>query len=201
MFYIDSREQIYRSVVATIAEREGFKSHEWALEFGDYATEHAIAERKTAQDLLQSSKQGRLFEQLGKGLIDDKAFLLLVTGLCEPVDAIVGLIASVLVRYPDYTVIHETDEVLGLRVMVKWFKKIEQGAQARPHRLPAKVLVAKLLGVSLYTAEELINNYSGLYSLMDTLENNPDRFKQIYGIGDKRLEEMQQRVTHWRVVY
>ena len=202
VLYIDTREpQKVRELVARIARYEGFKVYEVALEVGDFATEHAVCERKTAQDLLQSSKRGRLFEQLGKGLIADKEYMLLVVGMCEPKDAIVGLLASVLTRYPGFRVLHEEKEWLALWIMTKWFKKVEQGATARPHRLPGTVLVAKLFGVSLHTAEDLMRNYAGLEGVVEALQKRPQRLKQVYGIGDKKLVEMQERVKRWRLVY
>jgi len=202
VLYIDTREpQKLRDIVKRVARYEGFVIHEVALEVGDYATEHAVCERKTAEDFLQSSKQGRLFSQLGKGLTMDKEYMLLVTGTCDPVDAIVGLLASVLARYPGYRVLHEEKEWLGLWTMVKWFKKVEQGATSRPHRLPGAVLVAKLFGVSLTTAQDLMQNYQGLESIFDTLRTRPQRLKEVYGIGDKKLVEIQERVRRWRLVY
>ena len=202
VLYIDTREpQRLREIVTRVARYEGFEVHEVALEIGDYVTEHAVCERKTAQDLLQSSKQGRLFEQLGKGLTTEKEYMLLVVGMCEPKDAIVGLLASVLTRYPGFRVLHEEKEWLALWIMTKWFKKVEQGATARPHRLPGTVLVAKLFGVSLTTAEDLMRNYKGLESVLTTLKERPQRLTQVYGIGDKKLVEMQERVKRWRLVY
>jgi len=201
VLYVDTREQKYREIVARIARYEGFEVHEVALEIGDYATKHAVCERKTAQDLLQSSKQGRLFQQLGKGLTTDKEYMLLVVGTCEPKEAVAGLIASVLARYPGYRVLHEADPVFGCWAMVKWMKKVEQGAVDRPHRLPGAVLVAKLFGVSLHTAEDLMRNYVGLEGVVEALQKRPQRLKQVYGIGDKKLVEMQERVKRWRLVY
>jgi ERCC4-type nuclease len=201
LLYIDTREQVFRGIVAQLAKHEGFRVHEMALDFGDYETEHAVAERKTASDLLGSSKDGRLFRQLGKGLIKDKEYMLLITGTIEPVDAIIGLYASVLVRYPDYKVVWKQDFNMGIQIMLKWFKKIEEGASGKPHRLPADVLIAKLLGVPLTAADELLYNYSGLTNLIAALETDPEKFKLIYGIGDKRLEEMKRRVKTWKEIY
>lgn len=202
VLYIDTREpRRQREIVSRLAQYEGFEVHEVALEIGDYVTEHAVCERKTASDLLQSSKDGRLFQQLGAGIISDKAYMLLITGKTEPMDAVVGLVSSVLVRYPGYTVVHEEKEWIGLWIMVKWMKKVEQGVTARPHRLPGTVLVAKLFGVSLHTAEDLMRNYVGLESVLDALRERPQRLKQVYGIGDRKLVEMQERVKRWRLVY
>jgi len=200
VLYVDTREQKYRKIVARLARYEGFEVQERPLEIGDYATEHAVCERKTAQDLLQSSKQGRLFVQLGKGLTTDKEYMLLVTGMCEPKEAVAGLLASVLARY-GYRVLHTEDPVFGCWVMVKWMKKVEQRAVGRPHRLPGVVLVAKLFGVSLTTAEDLMRNYQGLQSVVEALQTRPERLKLVYGIGDKKLVEMKERVKRWRVVY
>jgi len=90
---------------------------------------------------------------------------------------------------------------MGVWLMVKWMKKVEQGAVGRPHRVPGKVLVAKLFGVSLHTAEDLMRNYQGLDSVLTTLRERPQRLKQVYGIGDRKLVEMQERVKRWRLVY
>ncbi|RLC78297.1 MAG: hypothetical protein DRJ03_25480 [Chloroflexi bacterium] len=200
VLFIDSREpKQVTSVVQRIAAYEGLRCHVTPLEYGDYATEHAVCERKTAEDLLASSKDGRLFRQLGHALAVDKEMMLLVTGTTEPVDALYGLIASVMVRY-GFQVLHEQSEQAGLWIMVKWLKKCEQRAQGRPHKLAVEVLVAKLLGVPLNVAQHIVVQYKPR-ELFALVTQGAEELKQVPGVGKRRIEQMQARMEQWLRYY
>jgi len=200
---IDTKEpEQIRYIVATFAKHEHMVPHETPLTFGDYSTNRAICERKTAVDLLESSKgKKRLFRQLGSGLVESRDFMLLVTGVAEPIEAVGGLIASVIIRYPDYKVIWVENEPLALLTMVKWFKKKSEDIDNKPHLLPGTVIVAKLFGLTITSAQDLMQHYNSLFKVVQILGKDPNKLLEIYGIGEKKLTEMKQRVLKWQERY
>lgn len=199
---VDTREQEMREVVPRIAKVEGVQCIEEALPIGDYESPHAICERKTAEDLVRSINNGRVYKQLGKALTTKKEFMLLITGSYDAADKIItGFVASSLVRYPNFRILWITDEYVAIWTMIKWFKKVESIGVSSPHFLPPEVIVSKLFDIPIKPAKTIVKKYIGMRSLISVILSDPKELEKISGLGKVRVSRMKSSIDKWKNRY
>ena len=167
-----------------------------SLEVGDYILSDRVAvERKTAEDFLNSIKDGRLFEQL-KELnrnFDSPILILEGNGLfarskMHP-NAIRGVIASIVT---DYKVpILPTTGPEETAAQMFWIAKREQEDEKKSVSIRGKkkaetlkekqeYILAGLPNVSKVTAEKLLRHFGSLINVFNASEND---LVEVDGVG------------------
>jgi len=169
------------------------------IEEGDYVSEKCMVERKTIGDLYSCIKNGRLRNQLSRGLTHNKKYILFVTGDINKYAAkmrglkidfsekvIYTSIASAMVKY-NVTVIWTANEMDGFKILIPMMEKIDKGQAITPTKLNHVVLVAKLFGVSKAISIDLIKKFISLENMVNAPESE---FKKIKGIGDVKSKQI-----------
>lgn len=183
---------------------------------GDYQTKTCLVERKTVMDLIESIKgtgkgknykEGRFFNQMEKirercdktgqipflfvsGDLKDAARVLKQHGLDLNENAVMGAMASAMVRYGINVFAMFTDDKQMLYCMHSVFEKVKDGKYMLPHRAQLKrdknkkvALWSTILRVRPKIIRDIIKKYKTLGKFLDVLKTRPNEFEHIDGIG------------------
>jgi len=201
---IDSREpKSWKEKVSKIASREGFEPTIAPLTYGDYATDQAIVERKSVLDLLSSIYDKR-YEHQQEGLclqadVEDKQLFILIHGSIQEAFEIVNQVninidpfmvigaVSSLVTRTGANVLWITDESEAMLVMVKVLRKIADGKWLQPRKRNPAVLAARLLGVTTWQLNDLLDRFGSLTGIGLA---STQALQSIYGIGSRKAERI-----------
>lgn len=200
---VDTREP---DIVARILKRYYQKVEKKTLDYGDIEGMRIIAERKSVNDLVQSTFDGRVDRQsLGLASIADekeKLPVILVHGSISDVeeyvktahDIIAGQLASLKVRY-GFEVVWMPNLVEALIVFAKMDRKIIEGKLGRPRKPRVRYKTAKnrqaaILATLLSIPQPVAEIIIGKGGLRWLLEASDEEILRIPGIGPKTLKRL-----------
>ena len=210
---VDTREQ---QNVLKILEQLGIPYTRRTMSAGDYQTKTCLAERKTVMDLVESIKgsgkrkdykEGRFFSQMEKlrakcdktgqipflfisGDLKDAALKLKQHGLKLNKNAIMGAMASAMVRYGINVFAFFSDDKEMLYCMHSVFEKVKDGKYFLPHRAQLKrdrnkkvALWSTILRVRPKIVRDVIKKYKTLEKFLNVLKTRPNELEHIDGVG------------------
>lgn len=194
---VDSREDVkYFKFL-----KDAFPNHSVdrvALKTGDYVSDKVMVERKSLQDLHQSTFNGRLNDQIGRMVLDDRLPVLLVTGNLkeyskklenanvEPkVEMLFSVIAENMVRY-NIPVFWVENVINGLIVIVKFMEKMDEDKWMVPLKRDSDGLCARLMKIKKWQWIEIKERFGP--SMEDMSMCDVDDFKTIDGIGPMKAK-------------
>jgi len=213
--YVDTREP---EDIRLLARRLGFV--QMKLDYGDYASDTIIFERKKMGDLVNSVfaryfSESRLFKQMEKLYSycarHKKVACLVVFGKKETIVkefakrgqrlnmlAIYGALGSVVCRYDCNIIWVDTKVEDMLNIMRKVAEKVEEGKMLIPRRRNLKqfskvrsvAIVARALDISPRLASLMVNRVGGLYDIVYALKNQPAKILVLEGVGKKTFQRM-----------
>jgi len=203
---IDSREpQVWKDAIQRLAKHEGFEVNIQPLKFGDYMTSKAIVERKSIFDLLSSIFDKR-YERQQEGIclqadVEDKIPFILIHGSIQEAKEVydqlnihgdpyvaIGAISSLVTRMGANVIWVPTDQE-AMMVLVKVLKKVEEGKWLQPRRRDPKVLAARLLGITTWQLDDLLDRCGSLVGIGLASEKT---LRQVYGIGERKANRIKE---------
>lgn len=176
--------------------KDAFPNHDVervALKTGDYVSDKVMVERKSLQDLHQSTFNGRLNDQIGRMVLDERLPVLLVTGNLkeysarlsvaevEPkIDMLFSVIADNAARY-NIPVFWVENTINGLITIVKFMEKMEDDKWMVPLKRDSDGLCARLMKIKKWQWVEIKEMFGP--SMEEMVQCEAKDFQTIAGIG------------------
>jgi len=199
MIIVDSREP---AIVPSLLKLMGFKYKRMAMEFGDFTDTRGriIIERKSIDDLLNSAEDGRLWIQLNK-MVEHSVHrsILVIHGRASSRPSwgwskIVGLIASLSIRYP-IQVIWLPDLRSAVLFTAKAIEKAEEGKIGRPRPAPISsdllIRLSRFLGIPIPVCDRLLTQFETVERISGASE---EELMKIRGIGHRYAKQILKRL-------
>ena len=213
---IDTREP---AEIFEAARKTDLQWTRMTLTYGDFASEHVIWERKHIQDLVQSIYTKRLEHQLenlykycqprGKvaflfvhGKIKELEKQFAARGQKLNPNAIIGAVASVLVRYDCNVFWSEQPMEEALKILWKICEKVEEGKLGIPRRKDLKThsynrrvaVFCHALRIGPKLATRLVKKFNNLYNFVIAMKEHPEEVLVIEGVGPATFRKLKMMV-------
>ena len=198
----DHREE--RSTIPGLLALEGFSMEAKQLPVGDYIlSERLIIERKTANDLIASIKDRRLWEQAERLKEAYPVVVLLIEGTPErfPVEGWKGALGSILTM-GGISVLPTQDIDESCEWIARLAKREQKGPsgarggkrKSKDSDKLAEGVISSLPGISTKGARALLEHFKTLNGVFNA---DAAALQEVPGIGKKRAEEMAKVFHHF----
>lgn len=181
--------------------KDAFPNHDVervALTTGDYVSDKVMVERKSLQDLHQSTFNGRLNDQIGRMVLDERLPVLLVTGNLreysarlsvadvEPkVDMLFSVVADNAARY-NIPVFWIENTINGLITIVKFMEKMDDDKWMVPLKRDSDGLCARLMKIKKWQWTDMKELFGP--SMSEMAKCDAKEFQTIAGIGPAKAK-------------